>query len=55
MTQDQTTALIASLSNKTAKNVILLIGDGMGILKLPLRVTMPKALAANLKELMPCR
>lgn len=30
MTQDQTTALIASLSNKTAKNVILLIGDGMG-------------------------
>ncbi|CAI0804276.1 alkaline phosphatase [Serratia fonticola] len=27
---DQTAALQASLSNKTAKNVILLIGDGMG-------------------------
>ncbi|KFB87135.1 alkaline phosphatase [Serratia grimesii] len=27
---DQTAALKASLSNKTAKNVILLIGDGMG-------------------------
>ncbi|MBH2898092.1 alkaline phosphatase [Serratia ureilytica] len=27
---DQTTALKASLSDKTAKNVILLIGDGMG-------------------------
>ena len=30
LTGDQTEALKASLSNKTAKNVILLIGDGMG-------------------------
>lgn len=30
LTADQTEFLIASLSNKTAKNVILLIGDGMG-------------------------
>lgn len=30
LTGDQTEAIKASLSNKTAKNVILLIGDGMG-------------------------
>ncbi|WP_338637408.1 alkaline phosphatase [Erwinia persicina] len=30
LTEDQTEALKASLSNTTAKNVILLIGDGMG-------------------------
>ncbi|MDF2785588.1 MAG: alkaline phosphatase [Pantoea eucrina] len=30
LSSDQTEALKASLSNKTAKNVILLIGDGMG-------------------------
>ncbi len=30
LTGDQTEALKASLSNNTAKNVILLIGDGMG-------------------------
>lgn len=30
LSEDQTEALKASLSNKTAKNVILLIGDGMG-------------------------
>lgn len=30
LTSDQTEALKASLSNSTAKNVILLIGDGMG-------------------------
>ncbi|MBK0000363.1 alkaline phosphatase [Erwinia sp. S38] len=30
LTGDQTEAIRASLSNKTAKNVILLIGDGMG-------------------------
>jgi len=30
LSSDQTEALKASLSNQTAKNVILLIGDGMG-------------------------
>ena len=42
LTGDQTEALRASLINKPAKNVILLIGDGMGIRKLPLRETMPR-------------
>ena len=40
---DQTAALKASLSDKTVKNVILLIGDGMGIPRSPPRVTTPKA------------
>ncbi len=42
LTGDQTEALRASLINKPAKNVILLIGDGMGDSKLPLRETMPR-------------
>lgn len=55
LTGDQTEALRASLINKPAKNVILLIGDGMGIRKLPLRETMPRGRAVSLKELMLCR
>jgi alkaline phosphatase len=43
LSEDQTAAIRASLNDKPAKNIILLIGDGMGIPKLPLREIMPKA------------
>lgn len=49
---DQTAALRDSLSDKPAKNIILLIGDGMGILKSLRREIMRKGPAAFLKELM---
>ncbi len=55
LTGDQTEALRASLINKPAKNVILLIGDGMGDSELPLRETMSRGRAVSLKELMLCR
>ncbi len=55
LTGDQTEALRASIINKPAKNVILLIGDGMVILKLPLREIMRKGRAVSLKALTPCR
>lgn len=43
LTTDQTAALRDSLNDKPAKNIILLIGDGMGTRKLPLREIMQKA------------
>lgn len=49
LTGDQTAALRDSLSDKPAKNIILLIGDGMGIRKLLPHVIMPKVRAAFLK------
>lgn len=52
---DRTEALRASLINKPAKNIILLIGDGMGILKLPPREIMQKGRADFLKGLTRCR
>nr|UVX22996.1 Alkaline phosphatase [Proteus terrae subsp. cibarius] len=52
MTQDQTEALKAALNNNQAKNVILFIGDGMGILKSLLHVTTLKVLVVSLKALM---
>ncbi len=55
LTGDQTEALRASIINKPAKNIILLIGDGMAILKLPLREIMRKGRAVSLKALTPCR
>ncbi|CSS34731.1 alkaline phosphatase [Shigella sonnei] len=57
LTSDQTAALRDSLSDKPAKNIILLIGDGMGwgIRKLLPHVIMPKVRAAFLKVSMPYR
>ncbi len=55
LTGDQTAALRDSLSDKPAKNIILLIGDGMGIRKLLPHVIMPKVRAAFLKVSMPYR
>ncbi len=55
LSSDQTEALKAAIGQTKAKNVILFIGDGMGIPKLPWRVTMQKARVACLKELIPCR
>lgn len=52
---DQTAALKASLSDKTAKNVILLIGDGMGIPRSPPRATTLKAQAVTSRASTPCR
>ena len=52
---DQTAALKASLSDKTVKNVILLIGDGMGIPRSPPRVTTPKAQAVTSRASTLCR
>lgn len=52
MTQDQTEALKAALNNNQAKNVILFIGDGMGILKSLLHVTTLKVRVVFLKVLM---
>ncbi|WP_407233866.1 hypothetical protein [Escherichia coli] len=49
LTGDQTAALRDSLSDKPAKNIILLIGDGMGTRKLLLHAIMPKVRAAFLK------
>jgi alkaline phosphatase len=48
LTGDQTAALRDSLSDKPAKNIILLIGDGM-------HAIMPKVRAAFLKVSMPYR
>ncbi len=50
LSEDQTAAIRASLNDKPAKNIILLIGDGMGDSEI-----MPKARAAFLKASMPCR
>ncbi len=55
LTGDQTAALRDSLSDKPAKNIILLIGDGMGDWKLLPHVIMPKVRAAFLKVSMPYR
>lgn len=52
LTTDQTAALRDSLNDKPAKNIILLIGDGMGTRKLPLREIMQKAPVVFLKVLM---
>ena len=52
LSADQTAALRESLNDKPAKNIILLIGDGMGTQKLLQREIMPKARAAFLKVLM---
>ena len=52
---DQTAALKASLSDKTVKNVILLIGDGMGIPRSLPRVTTPKAQAVTSRASTLCR
>lgn len=46
LTGNQTAALRDSLSDKPAKNIILLIGDGMGDSKLLPHVIMPKVRAA---------
>ncbi len=46
ITGDQTAALRDSLSDKPAKNIILLIGDGMGTRKLLPHAIMPKVRAA---------
>lgn len=46
LTGDQTAALRDSLSDKPAKNIILLIGDGMGTRKLLPHAIMPKVRAA---------
>lgn len=51
---DQTEALRASLNDKPAKNIILLIGDGMGILKLLLHEIMQKVQVVILKGSMRC-
>ncbi len=55
LTGDQTEALRASIINKPAKNIILLIGDGMGDSEIPLREIMRKGRAVSLKALTPCR
>lgn len=55
LSAEQTEAMRAALLNSQAKNVILFIGDGMGILKLRSRVTMQKVPAAFLKVLMRCQ
>lgn len=55
LTGDQTAALRDSLSDKPAKNIILLIGDGMGARKLLPHAIMPKVRAAFLKVSMPYR
>lgn len=55
LTGDQTAALRDSLSDKPAKNIILLIGDGMGTRKLLPHAIMPKVRAAFLKVSMPYR
>lgn len=49
LSEDQTAAIRASLNDKPAKNIILLIGDGMGIPKLRRREIMPRVRAAFLK------
>lgn len=50
LTGDQTAALRDSLNDKPAKNIILLIGDGMGDSEI-----MPKGRAVSLKVSMRCR
>lgn len=55
LTGDQTAALRDSLSDKPAKNIILLIGDGMGDSELLPHAIMPKVRAAFLKVSMPYR
>lgn len=49
LSEDQTAAIRASLNDKPAKNIILLIGDGMGIPKSRRREIMPRVRAAFLK------
>lgn len=53
LTGDQTEALRASLINKPAKNVILLIGDGMGDSEITAARNYAEGRAVSLKELMP--
>lgn len=55
LTGDQTEALRASLINKPAKNVILLIGDGMGDSEITAARNYAEGRAVSLKELMLCR
>lgn len=55
LTGDQTEALRASLINKPAKNVILLIGDGMGGFGNYRCAKLCRGRAVSLKELMLCR
>jgi len=52
---DQTEALKASLSNSTAKNVILLIGDGMGDSEITAARNQAMGPAVSFPVLMRCR